>query len=79
MTAAPARQGIPFRPDPSARDREYRASAMRGFTAIAQQNEMMRDAGDLARSQWSDDRLAIDIATKGAVVPSATTMSGAPI
>ena len=52
---------------------------MRGFTAIAQQNEMMRDAGDLARSQWSDDRLAIDIATKGAVVPSATTMSGAPI
>jgi hypothetical protein len=72
-------QPIPFRPDPSAREREYRASVMRGLTAIAR-FERPKDAADHVLKAHKDDKLAADIARdwtiRAAVSPSSTTTVG---
>lgn len=75
-TAAPARQGIPLRPDPLARDREQRRSLIRAITGIALSGD--ERAEKIVARTWANDNLASMI-VKTAITPMTMTSSGLPL
>jgi hypothetical protein len=69
---------VKFVPDVDALSREHHRSAIRGIIGIAC-SKTGDQAAEVVRRQWRDDARAISIAERGAVVPFATTTTGAPV
>jgi len=68
-------QGLPFRVDATARQRELQTSVSRAVTAMARSvaSKGARYPAEIAAQEFGDDRAAREIATKGAVSPTTTS------
>jgi hypothetical protein len=76
---APARMGIPLRPDPDASRERAVASVARAVLASARgtfENDRAGAAARIVRTAWPDDRQALRIVTRAASAPAQTGVTG---
>ncbi len=66
---APVRQGIPLRPDPSARDRDWVRSFTRAATYTVVAKLLKSSAAEIHHANWPDDTRA-GLIVRGAVSPT---------